>query len=109
MKKIFVLVVVALMSTVMLNAKTVRGYVSDVDGKPVVGVRMVVKNVDCPGCGSVAMTDQEGHFILDVPDEIDTADLVKVFAQRGAQVMDYKNTASGLRIVVAKPQPKEAR
>lgn len=109
MKKIFVLVVVALMSTVMLNAKTVRGYVSDVDGKPVVGVRMVVKNVDCPGCGSVATTDQEGHFIIDVPDEIDTADLVKVFAQRGSQVMDYKNTASGLYIVISNRQDKEEK
>ncbi len=91
----------------MLNAKTVRGYVSDVKGNPVVGVRMLVRNVDCPGCGSVAMTDKEGHFIIDVPDEIDTDDLVKVFAQRGAQVMDYKNTASGLRIVIANRQPGE--
>ena len=43
MKRIFVLLIVALMSAVMVNAKTVRGYVSDKDGNPVVGMKMVVR------------------------------------------------------------------
>ena len=42
MKRIFVLLMVALMSVVIVNAKTVRGYVSDKDGNPVVGMKMVV-------------------------------------------------------------------
>ena len=36
MKRNFVLLMVALMSAVMVNAKTVRGYVSDKEGNPVV-------------------------------------------------------------------------
>ena len=36
MKRIFVLLMVALMSAVTVNAKTVRGYVSDKEGNPVV-------------------------------------------------------------------------
>ena len=42
MKRIFVLLMVAMMSAAMVNAKTIRGYVSDKDGKPVVGMKMVV-------------------------------------------------------------------
>ena len=37
MKRIIVLLVVALMSSMMLNAKNVRGFVSDKDGNPVAG------------------------------------------------------------------------
>ena len=32
MKRIFVLLMVAMMSAAMVNAKTIRGYVSDKDG-----------------------------------------------------------------------------
>ena len=39
MKRVFVLLMVALMSAVVVNAKTVRGYVSDNDGNPVVGMK----------------------------------------------------------------------
>ena len=46
---------VALMSAVMVNAKTVRGYVSDNDGNPVVGMKMVVLNADNPSKKSVAV------------------------------------------------------
>ena len=46
MKRIFVLLMVALMSAVTVNAKTVRGYVSDKEGNPVVGMKMVVVNAD---------------------------------------------------------------
>ena len=44
MKHIISLLMVVLISTVMANAKTVRGYVSDKEGKPVVGMKMVVVN-----------------------------------------------------------------
>ena len=39
MKRKIVLLIVALMSAVIVNAKTVRGYVSDKDGNPVVGMK----------------------------------------------------------------------
>ena len=42
MKRIFALLVIALTSTMMLNAKNIRGYVSDKDGNPVVGMKMVI-------------------------------------------------------------------
>ena len=60
MKRIFVLLMVALMSVVIVNAKTVRGYVSDKDGNPVVGMKMVVVNADNPSKKSIAVTDEEG-------------------------------------------------
>ena len=100
MKRIIVLVVAALMSTMMLNAKTVRGYVSDVEGNPVVGVKMVVKCADMPQYNMMAKTDEAGHFQIKVADDIDTNDLVQLFAQQGVKVVRYSNTPSGLRIVV---------
>ena len=104
MKRIFALVVAALMSTMMLNAKTVRGYVSDVDGNPVVGVKMVVKCADMPNYDKMTTTDEEGHFLLKVSDNVDTDDLVQLFAQQGVKVVQYWNTSSGLRIVVEAPR-----
>ena len=66
MKRVFVLLMVALMSAVTVNAKTVRGYVSDKDGNPVVGMKMVIVNADSPSRKSVAVllragTGQSGH------------------------------------------------
>ena len=63
MKHLFVLLV-ALMSAVTVNAKTVRGYVSDKDGNPVVGMKMVVVNADNPSKKSIAVTDDEGYFSI---------------------------------------------
>ena len=62
MKRKIVLLIVALMSAVIVNAKTVRGYVSDKDGNPVVGMKMVVVNADNPSKKSIAVTDDEGYF-----------------------------------------------
>ena len=100
MKRVFVLMMVALMSAVVVNAKTVRGYVSDNDGNPVVGMKMVIVNVDSPSSKSVAVTDKEGFFSVQVPDNLDTSDLVDMFASNGSRIIRYRQTSTGLRIVM---------
>ena len=100
MKRVFVLMMVALMSAVMVNAKTIRGYVSDKDGNPVVGMKMVIVNVDSPSRKSVAVTDEEGYFSVQVPDNLDTSDLVDMFANNGSRIIRYRQTSTGLRIVM---------
>ena len=107
MKRIFVLLIVALMSAVTVNAKTVRGYVSDKDGNPVVGMKMVVVNADNPSKKSVAVTDEEGYFSMPVPEDLDTSDLVEVIAGNGARVVRYRETSTGIRIVIEPSQKKE--
>ena len=108
MKRIFVLLMVALMSAVMLNAKTVRGYVSDKDGNPVVGMKMVVVNSENPSQKSIAQTDDEGHFSMLVPDDLDISDYVEVFAANGARVLRCHETSTGIRIVI-EPSEKSTR
>lgn len=100
MKRVFVLMMVALMSAVMVNAKTIRGYVSDKDGNPVVGMKMVIVNVDSPSRKCVAVTDEEGYFSVQVPDNLDTSDLVDMFASNGSRIIRYRQTSTGLRIVM---------
>ena len=100
MKHILTFLMVVLISTVMANAKTVRGYVSDKDGKPVVGMKMVVVNADNPQKKSIAVTDDKGYFSMLVPDNIDTSDLVNVFSGNGAKVVQYRETSTGIRLVV---------
>ena len=100
MKRVFVLLMVALMSAVMVNAKTVRGYVSDKDGKPVVGMKMVIVNVDNPSRKSVAVTDEEGYFSVQVPENVDTEDVVNMMAGNGSSIIRYRETSTGLRIVI---------
>ena len=107
MKRVFVLMMVALMSAVMVNAKTVRGYVSDKEGNPVVGVKMVVVNADNPSKKSVAVTDDEGYFSMPVPEDLDTSDLVEVIAGNGARVVRYRETSTGIRIVIEPSQKRE--
>ena len=107
MKRKFVLLMVALMSAVMMNAKTVRGYVSDKEGNPVVGMRMVVVNADNPSKKSIAVTDDEGYFSMPVPEELDTSDLVDVFASNGARIVRYRETSTGIRIVVETSKKRE--
>ena len=110
MKRIFVLLMVALMSAVTVNAKTVRGYVSDKEGNPVVGMKMVVVNADNPSKKSVAVTDEEGYFSMPVPDDLDTSDLVEVIAGNGARVVRYvryRETSTGIRIVIEPSQKRE--
>ena len=108
MKHFFTLLMIVLISTVMANAKTVRGYVSDKDGKPVVGMKMVVVNADNPQKKSIAVTDEKGYFSMRVPDNLDTSDLVHVFAGNGAKVLQYRETATGIRLVV-ESSPKGER
>ena len=107
MKRIFVLLFVALMSALMLNAKTVRGYVSDKDGNPVVGTKIVVVNADNPSKKSIAVTDDEGYFSMPVPENLDTSDLVDVFASNGARVVRYRETSTGILIVVETSNKRE--
>ena len=107
MKRIFVLLFVALMSAVIVNAKTVRGYVSDKDGNPVVGMKMVVVNADNPSKKSIAVTDDEGYFSMPVPENLDTSDLVDVFASNGARVVRYRETSTGILIVVETSKKRE--
>lgn len=106
MKHLFVFLV-ALMSAVTVNAKTVRGYVSDKEGNPVVGMKMVVVNADNPSKKSVAVTDEEGFFSMLVPDDLDTSDLVDVFASNGARIVRYRETFTGLRIVIEQSQKRD--
>lgn len=107
MKRIFVLLMVALMSAVTVNAKTVRGYVSDKEGNPVVGMKIVVVNADSPSRKSVAVTDEEGYFSMLVPENLDTSDLVEVIASNGARVVRYRETSTGIRIVIEPSQKRE--
>ena len=107
MKRIFVLLMVALMSAVTMNAKTVRGYVSDKEGNPVVGMKMVVVNTDNPSKKRVAVTDEEGYFSMPVPEDLDTSDLVEVLAGNGARVVRYRETSTGIRIVIEPSQKRE--
>ena len=107
MKRKIVLLIVALMSAVIVNAKTVRGYVSDKDGNPVVGMKMVVVNADNPSKKSIAVTDDEGHFSMTVPESLDTSDLVDVFASNGARVVRYRETSTGILIVVETSRKRE--
>ena len=100
MKRIFVLLLVALMSASMVNAKTVRGFVSDKEGKPVSGMKMVVENADSPDRKSVAVTNEEGFFLVKVPDDMDTSNLVQLFTVHGAKVLQYRETVTGVRIVI---------
>ena len=107
MKRKIVLLIVALMSAVIVNAKTVRGYVSDKDGNPVVGTKMVVVNADNPSQKSIAVTDDEGYFSMTVPENLDTSDLVDVFASNGARVVRYRETSTGILIVVETSKKRE--
>ena len=107
MKRVFVLLLVALMSAVVVNAKTVRGYVSDNDGNPVVGMKMVIVNVDSPSRKSVAVTDEDGFFSVQVPDNLDTSDLVDIFTCNGARVIRYRETSTGVRIVIEPTREQE--
>ena len=107
MKCKIVLLIVALMSAVIVNAKTVRGYVSDKDGNPVVGMKMVVVNADNHSQKSIAVTDDEGYFSMTVPENLDTSDLVDVFASNGARVVRYRETSIGILIVVETSKKRE--
>ena len=100
MKRIIILFVVTLLSVMSVSAKTVRGYISDQDGNPVVGLKMVVLNVDNPSGKSIAVTDEDGFFSVQVPDNMDTSDLVEVFSKRGARIIRYRETSTGIRIVI---------
>jgi hypothetical protein len=70
-------------------------------------MKMVVVNADNPSKKSVAVTDEEGYFSMLVPDDLDTSDLVDVFASNGARIVRYRETFTGIRIVIEPSQNRE--
>ena len=72
-----------------------------------VGTKMVVVNADNPSQKSIAVTDDEGHFSMTVPENLDTSDLVDVFASNGARVVRYRETSTGILIVVETSKKRE--
>lgn len=104
MKRIFVLLVVALMSTMVMSAKSVRGFVSDVNGNPVAGVKMLVANAETTSHGLVMTeTDEEGYFQINVPDDLDVENLLEVFTRRGAKLVQYWIMPSGALSIMIDP------
>ena len=63
-------------------------------------MKMVIVNVDSPSRKSVSVTDEEGYFSVQVPDNLDTSDLVDMFASNGSRIIRYRQTSTGLRIVM---------
>ena len=70
-------------------------------------MKMVVVNADNPSKKSIAVTDDEGYFSMPVPENLDTSDLVDVFASNGARVVRYRDTSTGIRIVIEPSQKRE--
>ena len=104
MKRVFVLLTVALLGLMAIStnadAKVVRGFVTDQDGNPVEGVRMVVVNEEQPGQRCFASTDADGYFSVQVPDNMDTSEILNVFSQNGTRVVRYRETNGTVRITI---------
>lgn len=100
MKRVFVIIAIALMSIASINAKTVRGYVSDKEGKPVVGMTLVAYCVDAPSKSSMTVTGKDGYFELRVPDDLDIRQIQKFFSNHFDSLVDYRVTWKGLFITV---------
>ena len=104
MKRVFVLLTVALLGLMAIStnadAKVVRGFVTDQDGNPVEGVRMVVVNEEQPGKRCFASTDADGYFSVQVPDNMDTSEILNVFSQNGNRVVRYRETNGTVRITI---------
>jgi len=109
MKRVFILMTVALMGLMTMgvnaDAKVVRGYVTDRDGNPVQSVKVVIVNEDYPGRRCMASTDAEGYFSVQVPDNMDTSEILDVFSQNGTKVIRYKEANGTVRIMI---EPKAA-
>ena len=99
MKRVFVLLTVAFMG-INAEAKVVRGYVTDRNGKPVQGVKMMVVNEDLQGRKYIASTDADGFFSMQVPDNMDTSEILDVFSQNGTRVVRYRETNGTVRITI---------
>ena len=104
MKRVFVLLTVAFMGLMAMGvnaeAKVVRGYVTERNGKPVQGVKMMVVNEDLPGRKYIASTDADGFFSMQVPDNMDTSEILDVFSQNGTRVVRYRETNGTVRITI---------
>lgn len=106
MKRIFILLTVALLSVMSTNldAKVVRGYVTDPSGRPVQGVKMVVVCEDVSTKPCYASTDAEGFFSVTVPDEMDTAGFARVLSKNGTRVISHQETGRTVWITI---EPKQ--
>ena len=82
------------------DAKVVRGYVTDREGNPVQGVKMVVMNEEQPGRRCFASTDADGFFSVQVPDNMETSEIRDVFSQNGTRVVRYRETNGTVRITI---------
>ncbi|MBR1538591.1 MAG: hypothetical protein IJ636_03700 [Bacteroidales bacterium] len=100
MKRVFVLIAIALMSIVSVNAKTVRGYVSDKEGKPVAGLTLVAYYVDDPSRSIKTVTGNDGYFEMQVPDDLDVAQIRQILSNRYTYLIDYRYSRKGLLITV---------
>lgn len=108
MKRVFVLLTVALLSMmgISVQAKVVRGYVTDREGKPVEGVKMVVFNQENPAHRSLAATDTEGFFSVTVPDNTDPSDIVDVLSLNGTRVIRYREMGGMVQITIESSKGK---
>ena len=87
--------------------ENVRGYVSDQDGNPVVGLKMVVQNTDYPSHERVVtQTDVEGYFSVSVPDDLDVENLLQLFSRKGTDVVKYWVTPTGQLHIVIETEKK---
>ena len=102
MKRVFAIIAIALVSILSVNAKTVRGYVSDKEGKPVVGMTLVAYNLETPSKSTTTVTRSDGYFEVQVPDDRDVSQIQKIFSNSCTSVVDYRNTTKGLLITVDK-------
>jgi hypothetical protein len=102
MKRAFAIIAIALLSIISVNAKTIRGYVSDKEGKPVVGMTLVAYNTDAPAKSCTTVTGKDGYFELQVPDDLDISQIQKIFSNSCTSLVDYRSTWKGLFITVDK-------
>lgn len=78
--KILMLLFFVLCTASLLAQKRVRGTVSDVNGEPLIGVNVVVKNATTIG----TVTDIGGNYSLEVPGE----NSILVFSYIGSLLTD---------------------
>lgn len=100
MKRAIAILAIALMSIVSVNAKTIRGYVSNKEGKPVVGMTIVAYYIDSPSKSITTVTGKDGYFEMQVPDDLDVTQIQKIFSNRYNSLIDYRSTWKGLYIKV---------
>ncbi len=100
MKRTLLLIAAVLLSTIMLNAKTVKGKVEDQNGIPVSGMKVAIIREDAPENRIITKTDTTGCFEIDVPEDFDVNILRSVFTRRFDKVLKFQERGGELRIVI---------